>query len=214
MPLWEMSLYVLIAFLLGSCVGFERKIRVKEAGIRTHAIVTAGACLMTLVSRFGFAGAADSARIAAQIVSGIGFLGAGIIIYNRGALRGLTTAAGVWMCAGIGMCVGVGMWPLACISTGMLLIVQFLFHLPFRIFQWRKDQLLKFKFIMTDETFAAIRETFHYKRLLKCGYQKTDTGLVCNLVIGVENNDILSMQLERFMEAYPGVLSIEFVDEV
>ncbi len=214
MPLWEMSLYVLIAFLLGGCVGFERKIRVKEAGIRTHAIVTAGACLITLVSRFGFGGMADNARVAAQIVSGIGFLGAGIIIYNRGALRGLTTAAGIWMCAGIGMCIGVGMWPLACISTGILLILQFLFHLPFRIFQWRKDQLLKFKFVMSDETFAAIRETFHYRRLLKCGYQKTESGLVCNLVIGVENTDILSMQLERFMEFYPGVLSIEFVDEV
>ncbi len=214
MPLWEMTLYMLLSFVLGSAVGFERKIRVKEAGIRTHAIVTAGACLITLTSKYGFGAGADGARLAAQIVSGIGFLGAGIIIYNRGALRGLTTAAGVWMCAGIGICVGVGMWELACISTAMLLVIQFLFHLPLRIFMWKRDQLLKFRFYMDEQTLSDIQRKFHYKKLHKCGYQQTENGLLCNLVIGVEDHDVLSMELETFMERHPCVQAIEFVDEV
>ena len=91
-----------LAVLLGFAIGYERKRRYKEAGIRTHTIVCLGSALMMVVSIFGFGGQADAARVAAQIVSGVGFLGAGIIVYRKHETKGLTTAAGVWATAGAG----------------------------------------------------------------------------------------------------------------
>ncbi|MBE7083784.1 MAG: MgtC/SapB family protein [Clostridiales bacterium] len=99
---------MVLSLLLGFAIGFERKLRFKEAGIRTHTIVCVGACLFTLVSVFGFS-SADSSRVAAQVVSGIGFIGAGMIFYHKEVVRGLTTAAGIWATAAIGMSVGAGL---------------------------------------------------------------------------------------------------------
>ena len=116
---------ILTASLCGACIGFERSKRYKEAGIRTHIIVCCAASLMMIVSKYGFAdltdaaGAAyngtrgaDAARIAAQVVSGISFLGAGVIFKHGSAVRGLTTAAGLWATAAIGLAIGAGMYPL------------------------------------------------------------------------------------------------------
>lgn len=120
---------LLLAALLGGMLGFEREIHGRPAGFRTHLLVALGACLMMLVSEFFFvkyhgltSGAAmriDPGRIAAQIVSGIGFLGAGAIIKDGSAIRGLTTAACLWVAAGIGMAVGTGLYVPALAVTGM-----------------------------------------------------------------------------------------------
>ncbi len=94
---------VAVAVVLGFAIGFERKLRYKEAGIRTHAIVCVGAALIMVVSKYAFAGMdADASRVAAQIVSGVGFLGAGIIMLRGQKMHGLTTAAGIWATAGVG----------------------------------------------------------------------------------------------------------------
>lgn len=98
---------LLLSVVLGFAIGYERKMRFKEAGIRTHTIVCMGAALMMVISKNAFDSEADSARVAAQIVAGIGFLGAGMIVYKQHEVRGLTTAAGVWTTAGIGMACGV-----------------------------------------------------------------------------------------------------------
>jgi len=111
------------AFGLSCLIGLERQIRQKSAGLRTHALVGTGSAIFTLVSAFGFSTVLggdvmlDPSRIAAQIVSGIGFLGAGVIFVNRDVVRGLTTAATVWMSAAIGMACGAGMVPLAVAAT-------------------------------------------------------------------------------------------------
>ena len=94
---------LLLSVLLGFLIGLERKFRFKEAGIRTHTIVSFGAALMMVISKHAFGSDADSARVAAQIVSGVGFLGAGMIVYKQHEVKGLTTAAGVWATAGVGM---------------------------------------------------------------------------------------------------------------
>ena len=103
-------LNILLAVLLGFAIGYERKLRYKEAGIRTHTIVCVGSALIMVVSKYGFSDIQeyDASRVAAQIVSGIGFLGAGIIIYRKHEIHGLTTAAGVWATAGVGMAAGAG----------------------------------------------------------------------------------------------------------
>jgi putative Mg2+ transporter-C (MgtC) family protein len=109
---WDLILRLLVAGLLGGAIGLERSFRAKEAGVRTHFLVALGSALFMLISQFGFEGAErfDAARVAAQVVSGIGFLGAGIIIFQKNTVRGLTTAAGLWVAAAIGLGCGAGMY--------------------------------------------------------------------------------------------------------
>lgn len=112
-----MLVRLLIAVLLGALVGYERERQGKPAGLRTHAMVGLGATLFTIVSLYGFGPGADTSRLAAMIVSGIGFLGAGAILHERGGVQGLTTAASLWVTAAIGIAVGVGMLLMSLATT-------------------------------------------------------------------------------------------------
>lgn len=125
----EWLLRILCALLMGSLIGYERHSRSKEAGVRTHAVVAVTACVLMLVSRYAFPDAAknDPARIAAQVVSGVSFLGAGIIFVNKGAIQGLTTAAGMWSTAAIGMCFGTGMYRIGLFAGALIFCIQALF---------------------------------------------------------------------------------------
>ncbi|MEC3981471.1 MgtC/SapB family protein [Amycolatopsis sp. H20-H5] len=121
---WELVLPVLLALLLSSAIGIEREAGAKSAGLRTHALVGIGAAVFTLVSKYGFSDllgldhvALDPSRIAAQIVSGIGFVGGGLIFVRRNAVRGLTTAVTIWLTAAVGMACGAGLPVLAVATT-------------------------------------------------------------------------------------------------
>lgn len=122
---------LLATFVLCSLIGFERQTRQKSAGYRTHVLVGLGACAFTLVSGYGFSFVLgddvrlDPSRIAAQVVSGIGFLGAGVIFKGRDVVRGLTTAATIWQAAAVGMACGAGMLSLAVLLTVLHLITLF-----------------------------------------------------------------------------------------
>ena len=133
----EVLLRLFVAAALGGAIGVERELRERQAGLRTHLVVSVGAALFTLVSAYGFAdfGArVDPTRIAAQIVSGIGFLGAGAIIRQGLSVRGLTTAASLWLVAAIGMAAGAGYWEGALIATlGALITLGPLRVVAFRI---------------------------------------------------------------------------------
>ena len=113
---------IVLAGLLGALIGAEREFRAKIAGTRTHLLVAIGAALMMIVSRYGCGGQGEPARVAAQIVSGIGFIGAGAIMVNRKAVHGLTTAAGIWVAAGIGMAVASGMYAIGIVTTLIALV--------------------------------------------------------------------------------------------
>ncbi len=115
-------LRLLLAGLLGGLIGAEREYRAKVAGTRTHLLVAIGAALMMIVSRYGFDGQGDPSRVAAQIVSGIGFIGAGSIMVNKHAVHGLTTAAGIWVAAGIGMAIAAGLYAVGIASTVLSLV--------------------------------------------------------------------------------------------
>ena len=119
----EIAIRLLLALVLGGAIGVEREYRAKEAGFRTHFLVALGSALFCLVSQFGFGiDLKDSSRVAAQVVSGIGFLGAGTIIFQKNVVRGLTTAAGLWVTAAIGLACGTGMYVAAAITTVMVLL--------------------------------------------------------------------------------------------
>lgn len=119
----DIILRLAVAMLLGGVIGFEREYRAKDAGFRTHFLVALGSALFCIVSQFGFGfELKDSSRVAAQVVSGIGFLGAGTIIFQKNVVRGLTTAAGLWVTAAIGLSCGTGMYIPAVVTTFMVLI--------------------------------------------------------------------------------------------
>ena len=119
----DITLRLAVAMLLGGVIGFEREYRAKDAGFRTHFLVALGSALFCIVSQYGFGfELKDSSRVAAQVVSGIGFLGAGTIIFQKNVVRGLTTAAGLWVTAAIGLACGTGMYLPAVVTTLMVLI--------------------------------------------------------------------------------------------
>lgn len=119
----DITLRLAVAMLLGGVIGFEREYRAKDAGFRTHFLVALGSALFCIVSQYGFGfELKDSSRVAAQVVSGIGFLGAGTIIFQKNVVRGLTTAAGLWVTAAIGLACGTGMYLPAIVTTLMVLI--------------------------------------------------------------------------------------------
>jgi putative Mg2+ transporter-C (MgtC) family protein len=120
--------HIALATLVGAVIGFERELRGKAAGIRTYAIVAMGSCLFTILS-LTIGGPKDPARIAAQVVSGIGFLGAGVIFKDGHGIEGLTTAASLWGVAAIGMGIGFGQIAIALTSAAMVLIIMELFGL-------------------------------------------------------------------------------------
>ena len=122
MDVWVVVGRLALAAALGMVIGLERTYRAKTAGIRTHFLVALGSALFMIVSRYGFEGTGDPSRVAAQIVSGIGFLGAGTIIMQKHVVHGLTTAAGMWVAAGIGMASAAGLYLVAVISTVLALI--------------------------------------------------------------------------------------------
>ena len=128
---WEPMWGILLAVGLSLLIGVEREFYAKSAGMRTYTLVGLGSALFTVVSKYGFIDVAmdefsryDGSRVAAQVVSGIGFLGAGLIFVRRDAVRGLTTAAGVWFVAAVGMAAGAGMYVIAAAVTALYLLVM------------------------------------------------------------------------------------------
>ena len=130
-------LRLFIAALFGGLIGLEREYRAKEAGFRTHFLVALGSALFMLLSQYGFEGILstgqnvrlDPSRIASQVVSGIGFIGAGTIIFQKHIVRGLTTAAGLWVTAAIGMSTGAGLFILSLLATVLVLICLETMHI-------------------------------------------------------------------------------------
>jgi putative Mg2+ transporter-C (MgtC) family protein len=131
---WKQAGELGLALVLSAAIGLEREIRQKNAGLRTHTLVGVGAAVFMLISKYGFADVLqpglvilDPSRVAAQIVTGVGFLGAGLIFVRRDSVRGLTTAAGVWVTAAVGSAAGAGLPILAVLTTGIYLLVALAF---------------------------------------------------------------------------------------
>lgn len=163
MPDWlEYLLRVLLAIGLGFAIGLERKMRFKEAGIRTHVVVSAGACLFMLVSKYGFGDSTqfDASRIASTVVTGIGFIGAGMIIYRKQAVHGLTTAAGVWFTAGVGCAAGAGMYIVSAGATVLIIIVQCILHLRCWPFKAKHYSQVKIVYKNGDDSNGKVKELF------------------------------------------------------
>ena len=194
----EMLLRLVLAVLLSGIIGMEREALNKSAGFRTHILVGIGACLMMIISLsmpfirmpgdFGATGSnSDPARIAAQVVSGIGFLGAGAIMSSSGKVRGLTTAASLWAVAGIGLCVGAGLYVTAIGASVLTFATLSLFaRVENRI---QKNRIIRMEIYMVDEP-CAVGKVFEVFNDLDI--QVKDTALVEDNKIG---HDVIKLDL-------------------
>ncbi len=173
---------IIISCLCAICIGYERKNRAKEAGVRTHCMVACGATLIMIVSKYGFAdmgslpdsASVDVSRIAANIVSGIGFLGAGMIFVRRNMVSGLTTAAGIWVTAGIGMAIGAGMYIEGIVATLVVLNIQIFLNRGFFDKSFKIKKLTIYN--VTDENFlekAKQKIELHHGMLQDMGIKKS-----------------------------------------
>ena len=207
-------LNILLAVVLGFAIGYERKLRYKEAGIRTHTIVCVGSALIMVVSKYGFSDIQeyDASRVAAQIVSGIGFLGAGIIIYRKHEIHGLTTAAGVWATAGVGMAAGAGMYVVAAGAAVVIIGVQCIFHIKCRLFRTKKYFQVKICFTSSGTENDTIKELFQTDRFNRLVIERKGGENVYHATLNTDR-EYSSQKLSQIMTEHPFIRSIERCDE-
>lgn len=208
----EFVIRLVVAGAMGALVGLDREYRAKEAGYRTHFLVSLGSALIMIVSQYGFTEVLgkegiglDPSRIAAQVVSGIGFIGAGTIILNKQIVRGLTTAAGIWATAGIGLAIGAGMYGLGVSATILTLIGLEVLSLVFKNVGIRSIAV-EFSTHSRD-TLNAISKKFSTKNYLIVSYQMDEqtiegaTRYHVSMVIKCRKRDdesTLAAQLQAF----------------
>jgi len=206
-----MLLDILLAAFLGFLIGLERKMRMKEAGIRTHTIVSIGSALLMVISMYGFNGTADASRIAAQIVSGIGFLGAGIIVYRQHEVKGLTTAAGIWATAGVGMACGASMYIIAVGATVILISSQCIFRLKIPPFKSKKSFSVNIKFRQENEANKRIKEIFGVDRFNHLIIERCNDCIIYSATLNTQK-ELSSTQLNNIICSNDFIYSIERCD--
>ena len=204
------SLDLILAAFLGFFIGLERKFRYKEAGIRTHTIVSFGAALMMIISRRAFGDDADTARVAAQIVAGVGFLGAGIIVYKKNVVHGLTTAAGVWTTAGVGMACGGGLWLIAITATAILILIQWFLHR--KMFRTKKLFSIRIVFVQITDEREQIKQLFDIERYNRLVVEREGEKLIYHAILDTDE-EYSSSQLDEIMKTHSYIRSIERCDE-
>ncbi len=163
---WNLILRLTVACVLAAIIGYDREYRAKDAGLKTHFLVALGSALFMIISRYGFDNSTqvDFSRVAAQVVSGIGFIGAGTIIFQKQIVRGLTTAASLWATSGIGMAAGAGLFAIAVAATLLTLIGLEAFGYIFKRLGARRIYIS----ILVNNKQTAQRVYFDLKRV---GYQ-------------------------------------------
>lgn len=200
----EMILRIAVGGLLGALIGLERHLRAKEAGIRTHFLVGLGSALFMVISQFGFAGAErfDAARVAAQVVSGMGFLGAGLIIFHKNSVRGLTTAAGVWVVSAIGLASGSGMFWVAASAAVMAVICLETIH-----FFLRKYEQHQIRICFTGPSVGTIQTALHRlsRDIDSFTLEETEDCAVATVILRVTSRDS-GEKLIRTLKSVDGLM--------
>lgn len=208
---WEEVLRLSCAIAAGAAIGLEREIHDKPAGFRTNILICFGAALFTILSqRMAGVTGGDPARIAAQIVSGIGFLGAGAIIHLRTSVLGLTTAATIWSVASVGMAFGAGAYATGAVAVALVCAVLYvLAAAETRIARWRTTVQLRLRMAGTLQDADALREELLRSGVRARGWELSKQGgelVVQTRLTGAEEH---VRMLERSLTARPQVLTLE-----
>lgn len=214
MVLEQCIIRIALAIVLGYIIGFERKIRYNDAGPRTHAMVSMGACVFLIVSTYGFPNSTyDTSRVASSIVTGISFLGAGNIVYNRGSLHGLTTAAGIWVTAGIGMCAGAGKIKLAFAATGLMIIFQILSHIPIPFLSNRNRYVLKIVYKTNKDDDFKLEDILKFDRALSYKYKFEEDEITCCVTVLINSYKESMEDIFKKVNSNKKIISMEFLDK-
>lgn len=187
---WDFSLRLFVAGTMGVLIGLEREYRAKEAGYRTHFLVALGSALIMIVSQYGFMDVLkadlvrlDPSRVAAQVVTGIGFIGAGTIILQKQVVRGLTTAAGIWATSGIGLAVGAGMYGIGIVATVLVLIGLETLSFFFKSMGMR-NMMIEFS-APNKEVIRKVSSNFNSKNYVVVSYEMTEIAVGGDVVYRV-----------------------------
>ena len=210
----EFFIRILLSAVLGALVGLERTKRQKEAGIRTHCIIACAAAVFMILSKYAFVDpadvlgtrGADGARIAAQVVSGISFLGAGVIFKNGNSIRGLTTAAGIWATSAIGMAIGAGMYWVGLITTVIMMVAQVVLHRFPVAGDAAVTQELAVTMADTPELHQALTRLLndHGGCVTDSALSRDDVHIAMELTVRLAE-PITYVEALRFMQEHPGV---------
>ncbi len=219
-PYAEMEFFarILVAALCGVFIGYERNNRLKEAGIRTHLIVALAAALIMVVSKYGFGDvtthpgiALDPSRIAAQIVTGVGFLGAGMIFVRNQNISGLTTAAGVWATAGIGMAVGAGLYFLGIGVSLLIIAAQMMLHRNFAWLHFPMTEQISLEMDTVGDGVSSIREKLlsHEIHILSLKARHLDNGRMALDIFVKVPKEYNRTQLMSLLSDNPHIKSLD-----
>lgn len=183
----ELIFRIFLAGVLGAVIGYERKNRDKSAGTRTHAMVCLGAALLMVISKYCFPDVADydASRVASQIVSGVGFLGTGMIFVKNSTVSGLTTAAGVWTTAGIGMAVGAGAYWIGIAAALIMILMQILMHKMNPVFAENVRDNVKITTNQYEPVMKEIQDELNLKKIKLLNYKlnKMETEVKLELLL-------------------------------
>lgn len=205
------------ACLCGALIGFERSRRQKDAGLRTHIIVALGSALIMIVSKYGFIDIlqyeglrADASRIASNVVTGVGFLGAGVIFVRDVSIKGLTTAAGIWATAGVGLAIGAGMYPLGIAASMMMVVSQLFLH---RFFTKLENTANEFVVVVTDtkDSVKNLKEKLASMNISvsKCNITRNKDSTL-TLDVTVKKSRVISMdEIMLLIEQDDSIISID-----
>ncbi|TLF40739.1 MgtC/SapB family protein [Lacticaseibacillus zeae] len=214
----ELVIRLLVAAFCGFTIGFERKNRFKNAGIRTHMIVALGSALIMIVSKYGFFDilnlkniALDPSRVAAQIVSGVSFLGAGAILVRHNNVNGLTTAAGVWTTAAVGMAIGAKLYILGLSATALVLGIQVVLHHHYRWLPSGDNGVLTIRIRNEGFDMEHMRQTLgkYHIKVLNVSIKHEGDEVKMSLHVESRANEDMR-RLLMFYADNPNIISIEF----
>ena len=216
-PEWEYLLRITVAAVCGGIIGYEREKRLKNAGIRTHILVSMSAALMMVISKYGFYDVlkytgigVDASRVAASVVSAIGFLGAGVIFVRKENTIGVTTAAGLWATVGLGLAIGAGMYVTGTVFTFLVLAIQLLLHNRRFRFSTQTTGAITLKIDSTDFTIGQVNSIFREKKLDVRNIRLTlqDGGQLLSAIIIFSKKDNLNDVVHQ-LESIGTLTSIE-----
>ena len=216
-PEWKYLIRITLAALCGGIIGYEREKRLKNAGIRTHILVSMSAALMMVISKYGFYDVLsntgigiDASRVAASVVSAIGFLGAGVIFVRKENTIGVTTAAGLWSTVGLGLAIGAGMYVTGTVFTFMVLAIQLLLHNRRFRFSTQTTGAITLKIDSTDFTIGQVNSIFREKKLDVRNIRLTlqDGGQLLSAIIIFSKKDNLNDVVHQ-LESIGTLTSIE-----
>ncbi len=215
---WHFIVRLLLAALAGYLIGLERMYRAKEAGVRTQTILCVTSCLLMIISKYAFYEllpegiSYDSSRVASTVISGLSFLGAGMLFFKRESLRGLTTAAGICLTASIGMAFGAGMIVTGAVATVLTLLIQLFMHAPLKAFTSKHMVEIRVQFEITDGYIETFKSSYHVDHFTKFKTTREGDKMIADVLFYTANR-VRSEELFDKMSKDSNITYFEKVEE-